>query len=82
MKYTLYMKFKFDDSAEDEYDYYSQEIESDLPGFNRIENCIFAWKESELGLKIIKDDFGSCVRDATEQEIKEFVWIKLRSEPL
>lgn len=76
------MKMKFDDSAEDEYDYYSLEIENDLPGYWRMKNCIFAWKESELGLTIIKDDFGSCIRDATEQEIKEFVWIKIRSKSI
>jgi hypothetical protein len=43
----------------------------------------FIWKEDYNGIIVIKDRFGGCIKWLeTEDELKEFMWIKLKSQKL
>jgi ribosomal protein S3AE len=45
--------------------------------------ALMIWKEDSSGIRVIKDRFGGCIsRLETEEELKEFMWIKLKSQKL
>lgn len=82
--YTLYLKVKnhWGDQETEPYLYFSKECESFLdPPTRHMQLADFIWKEDHTGVKVIKDRLGGCIRHiSTEEEHKEFMWVKLRSQ--
>ena len=82
--YTLYLKVKnhLCDQETEPYLYFSIECESFLDSPMRpMQLADFIWKEDHTGVKVIKDRLGGCIRHiSTEEEHKEFMWVKLRSQ--
>lgn len=79
--YTLY--YKIDHKHGDEHFY--EDVENDAFGHSQL-HLIFAsmvWKEDARGIRVLKDRFGGCIRQLeTEDELKEFMWIKLKSQKI
>jgi hypothetical protein len=84
MSYTLYLKVKnhWGDQETEPYLYfYINCDEGKEPSFRPLQLADFIWKESSEGVKVIKDRTSACIRFiTTEDENKEFMWVKLRSQ--
>ena len=83
MSYTLYYKIdpKHTKSG-DEYFYEDVENESEYSrGYLQLASMV--WKEDSYGIRVVKDRLSGCIsRLETEDELKEFMWIKLKSQKL
>lgn len=85
---TLYLKVKnhWGDQEAEPYLYFStgdgEESSNKLLHLaGALQLADFIWKEDHTGVKIIKDRLSGCIRYInTEDEHKEFMWIKLRSQ--
>jgi hypothetical protein len=66
----------------DEYFYEDIDTKDDYSlGYTQL--ALMIWKEDSSGIRVIKDRFGGCIsRLETEEELKEFMWIKLKSQKL
>lgn len=83
--YTLYLRVRnhLGDQETEPYLYFSVECESfvDAPAPAYLQLADFIWKEDHTGVKVIKDRLSGCIRYiSTEDEHKEFMWVKLRSQ--
>lgn len=67
------------------HEYYYEEVDGDR-NYEPVWHIQFAnivWKEDSTGIRIVKDRLGDCIsRLETEDEQKEFMWIKLKSHKL
>jgi len=86
---TLYLKVKnlWGDQETEPYLYFSTTEQHVVPLniFQQLAGALqladFIWKEDHTGVKVIKDRLGGCIRHiSTEEEHKEFMWVKLRSQ--
>jgi hypothetical protein len=81
MSYTLYYKMNPEHSNGDEYFY--EDIHSIPHHPWHLQLSLMTWKEDENGIRVMKDRFGGCIKWLeTEDELKEFMWIKLKSQKL
>jgi hypothetical protein len=82
MSYTLYYKMNTDHTNGDEYFYEDIDDKYDYSlGYMQV--ALMTWKEDENGIRVMKDRFGGCIKWLeTEDELKEFMWIKLKSQKL
>jgi hypothetical protein len=83
MSYTLYYKMNPEHTDGDEYFYEDIHTTMDNNSLANMQLATVAWKEDSNGIRVIKDRFGGCIsRLETEDELKEFMWIKLKSQKL
>ena len=81
MSYTLY--YKMNPAFQSEHEYYYEDVHGKLEPFTHMQFADFIWKEDSSGVRLIKDRFSGCIsRLETEDELKEFMWIKLKSQKL
>ena len=81
---TLYYKINplFDQGNRE---YYYEDIlhYDDLSHHSNLMYADFAWREDSTGISVIKDRMTGITRKlTTEEELKEFMWIKLKSHKL
>ena len=82
MSYTLY--YKMNPAWQGEHEYYYEDVHDKYEQRSHILRVAdFIWKEDSNGIRVIKDRFSGCIsRLETEDELKEFMWIKLKSQKL
>jgi len=81
MSYTLY--YKIDPMYTNGDKYFYEDVHT-KEGFSlaHMQVANVAWKEDSNGIRVIKDRFGGCIFPLTGDELKEFMWIKLKSQKL
>ena len=81
MSYTLYYKMNPEHTNGREYFY--EDIHSSTHHPWHLQLSLMTWKEDENGIRVMKDRLGGCIKWLeTEDELKEFMWIKLKSQKL
>ena len=84
MSYTLYYKMN-PDHTNGRVQYFYEDIHTtrDNDSLAIMMLALMIWKEDSSGIRVIKDRFGGCIKWLeTEEELKEFMWIKLKSQKL
>lgn len=80
---SLYLKVRnFDGDQETEpYLFYHLKCFQGSEPLRPLMKADFIWKEDSHGARIMKDRYSGCLKWLdTEEEFKEFMWVKLRSQ--